>query len=247
MNTRFLRILKPSFKLVYGESLNIKGRFFNLKKETIKHFAVAVLFLVSFIIWTILVRVIDVEAIGPQGSSVGFATVNGYFHELIGVNMNLYLITDWLSLIPACFIIAFGSLGLMQWIKRKNILNVDFDILILGAFYIIVMAIYLMFESMIINFRPVLINGILEASFPSSTTLLVLCVMPTAMIQLNNRIKYRKLKKCAKLLIIAFIVFMVTARLLSGVHWLSDIIGGIFLSTGLVSMYYFLYKIKKDL
>ena len=247
MNTRFLRILKPSFKLVYGESLNIKGRFFNLKKETIKHFAVAVLFFVSFIIWTILVRVIDVEAIGPQGSSVGFATVNGYFHKLIGVNMNLYLITDWLSLIPACFIIAFGSLGLMQWIKRKNILKVDFDILILGAFYIIVMAIYLMFESMIINFRPVLINGILEASYPSSTTLLVLCVMPTAMIQLNNRIKNTKLKKCAKLLIIAFIVFMVTARLLSGVHWLSDIIGGIFLSTSLVSMYYFLYKTKKDL
>ena len=247
MNTRFLRILKPFFKLVYGESRNIKGRFFNLKKETIKHFAVAVLFFASFIIWTILVRVIDVEAIGPQGSSVGFATVNGYFHELIGVNMNLYLITDWLSLIPACFIIAFGSLGLMQWIKRKNILKVDFDILILGAFYIIVMAIYLMFESMIINFRPVLINGILEASYPSSTTLLVLCVMPTAMIQLNNRIKNTKLKKCAKLLIIAFIVFMVTARLLSGVHWLSDIIGGIFISTGLVSMYYFLYKIKKDL
>ncbi len=218
-----------------------------MKKEAIKHFAVAVLFFVSFIIWTILVRVIDVKAIGPQGSSVGFATVNGYFHEFTGVNMNLYIITDWLSLIPVCFIIAFGSLGLMQWIKRKNILNVDFDILILGTFYIIVMAIYLMFESVIINFRPVLINGILEASYPSSTTLLVLCVMPTAMIQLNNRIKNTKLKKCAKLLIIAFIVFMVTARLISGVHWLSDIIGGIFLSTGLVSMYYFLYKIKKDL
>ena len=218
-----------------------------MKKETIKHFAIAVLFFVSFIIWTILVRVIDVEAIGPQGSSVGFATVNGYFHELIGVNMNLYIITDWLSLIPACFIIAFGSLGLMQLIKRKNILKVDFDILILGAFYVIVMAIYLLFESLVINFRPVLINGILEASYPSSTTLLVLCVMPTAMIQLNNRIKNTKLRKCAELLIIAFIVFMVTARLLSGVHWLSDIIGGIFLSAGLVSMYYLLYKIKKDL
>ena len=218
-----------------------------MKKETIKHFAVAVLFFVSFIIWTILVRVVDVKAIGPQGSSVGFATVNGYFHELIGFNMNLYLITDWLSLIPACFIIVFGSLGLMQWIKRKNILKVDFDILILGAFYIIVMAIYLMFESMIINFRPVLINGILEASYPSSTTLLVLCVMPTAMIQLNNRIKNTKFRKAAEIFIVAFIVFMVTARLISGVHWLSDIIGGIFLSMGLVSMYYFLYKIKKDL
>ncbi|MBQ5356965.1 MAG: phosphoesterase PA-phosphatase, partial [Oscillospiraceae bacterium] len=94
--------------------------------------------------------------------------------------MNLYIITDWLSIIPVCFIIGFGSLGLMQWIKRKNILKVDFDILILGAFYVIVMAIYLLFESLVINFRPVLINGILEASYPSSTTLLFLCVMPTA-------------------------------------------------------------------
>ena len=138
-------------------------------------------------------------------------------------------------------------LYLLTMIKRKNILKVDFDILILGVFYIIVMALYLLFEGWVINFRPVLINGILEASYPSSTTLLVLFVMSTAMIQLNNRIKNTKLRKCAKLLIIAFIVFMVTARLLSGVHWLSDIIGGIFLSAGLVSMYYFLYKIKKDL
>ena len=218
-----------------------------MKKEAIKYFAVAVLFLVSFILWTVLVRVIDVEPIGPQCSSVGFAALNGCFHEFTGVHMNLYIITDWLSLIPACFIIGFGSLGLMQLIKRKNILKVDFDILILGAFYVIVMAIYLMFESLVINFRPVLINGILEASYPSSTTLLVLFVMSTAMIQLNNRIKNTKFKKCAELLIIAFIVFMVTARLLSGVHWLSDIIGGIFLSAGLVSIYYFLYKIKKDL
>ena len=218
-----------------------------MKKETIKIFAAAVLFLVLFIIWTVLVSTIDVKPIGPQGSSVGFATLNGCFHEFTGLYMNLYIITDWLSLIPVCFIIGFGSLGLMQLIKRKNILKVDFDILFLGAFYVIVMAIYLLFESLVINFRPVLINGILEASYPSSTTLLVLCVMPTAMIQLNNRIKNTKFKKCAELLIIAFIVFMVTARLLSGVHWLSDIIGGIFLSAGLVSMYYLLYKIKKDL
>ena len=218
-----------------------------MKKETIKIFAAAVLFLVLFIIWTVLVSTIDVKPIGPQGSSDGFATLNGCFHEFTGLYMNLYIITDWLSLIPVCFIIGFGSLGLMQLIKRKNILKVDFDILILGAFYVIVMAIYLLFESLVINFRPVLINGIMEASYPSSTTLLVLCVMPTAMIQLNNRIKNTKFKKCAELLIIAFIVFMVTARLLSGVHWLSDIIGGIFLSAGLVSMYYLLYKIKKDL
>ena len=218
-----------------------------MKKEAIKFFAAAVLFLISFIIWTVLVGVIDVRPIGPQGSSVGFAALNGSFHEFTGVHTNLYIITDWLSIIPVCFIIGFGSLGLIQLIKRRNILKVDFDILILGVFYIIVMALYLLFEGWVINFRPVLINGILEASYPSSTTLLVLCVMPTAMIQIHNRIKNKKLKKCAEILIITFIIFMVTSRLISGVHWLSDIIGGIFLSFGLVAMYYFLYKIKKDL
>lgn len=218
-----------------------------MKKEAIRIFAAAVLFLISFIIWTVLVSVIDVRPIGPQGSSVGFAALNGSFHEFTGVHMDLYIITDWLSIIPVCFIIGFGSLGLMQWIKRKNILKVDFDILILGVFYIIVMTVYLLFESLVINFRPVLINGILEASYPSSTTLLVLCVMPTAIIQLHNKIKNTKLKKCAEILIITFVIFMVTSRLISGVHWLSDIIGGIFLSFGLVAMYYFFYKIKKDL
>ena len=123
MNNRFLKILKPSFKLVFWQKQK-KGRFFNLKKEAIKIFAAAVLFLISFIIWTVLVSVIDVRPIGPQGSSVGFATLNGCFHEFTGLYMNLYIITDWLSLIPACFIIGFGSLGLMQLIKRKNIVPI---------------------------------------------------------------------------------------------------------------------------
>lgn len=218
-----------------------------MKKETIKIFAVAVFFLMLFIIWTALIQIVDVQPIGPQGSSVGFAALNDFFHEFTGVHMNLYIITDWLSIIPACFIIGFGSLGLIQWIKRKNIFKVDFDILILGVFYTIIMALYLLFEVWAINFRPVMINGFLEASYPSSTTLLVLFVMSTAIIQLNKRIKNIKLKKFAVNLIVVFIAFMVIARLVSGVHWFSDIIGGIFLSAGLVAIYYFLYKIKKDL
>ena len=217
-----------------------------MKKETIKIFAVAVFFLTLFIIWTALIKIVDVQPIGPQGSSVGFAALNGSFHEFTGVHMNLYIITDWLSLIPACFIIGFGSLGLMQWIKRKNILKVDFDILILGVFYVIVMALYLLFEIWVINFRPVLINGYLEASYPSSTTLLVLCVMPTTNMQLNNRMKNYNLRRIVSCAIKVFTAFMVIGRLLSGVHWLSDIIGGILLSAGLVVLYRFLSNLKRN-
>lgn len=215
-----------------------------MNKENKKIFLVAVFFLASFILWTVLIRLIDVKEIGPQNSSVGFATLNGFFHSLTGVNMTLYTITDWLGLVPIAVCFGFGILGLIEWIKRKNILKVDFSILILGLFYIVTIAVYLFFEEVVINYRPVLINGYLEASYPSSTTTLVTCVMPTAIMQFNAHIKNKILRKIVCLIICAFIAFMVIGRLISGVHWLTDIIGGALLSTGLVMMYYFVSNIK---
>lgn len=103
------------------------------------------------------------------------------------------------------------------------------------------LAAYLIFEEVVVNYRPVLIDGKLEASYPSSTTVLTLCVMPTAMLQLSVRVRDRVVRRAALTLIALFTVFMVAGRLVSGVHWLSDIIGGILLSGGLVSLYAFAY------
>ena len=202
-----------------------------------KNICIALGLLVAFALWTIAISLIDVQAIGPRESVVGFATLNGWFHNLTGVHLSLYTITDWLGLVPVAFGFGFAVLGLAQWIKRKSILKVDTSILILGGFYIVVTAAYLFFESYVINYRPVLIAGYLEASYPSSTTLLVLCVMPTAMMELRDRIKLPMLRKCVSITITAFIAFMVIGRLVSGVHWLTDIIGGILLSAGLVMIY----------
>lgn len=215
-----------------------------MKKESKKSFYIPLYFIVAFIVWTILISFVDVKEIGPQNSSVGFATLNGFFHNLTGANMSLYTITDWLGLVPISVCLGFAVLGLVQCIKRKNILKVDYSIFILGLFYIVVIAVYLLFEEIVINYRPVLINGYLEASYPSSTTMLVMCVMPTAIMQFNNRIKNKILRNSICLIIIAFIAFMVIGRLISGVHWLTDIIGGALLSTGLVMMYYYVSKIK---
>ena len=191
-----------------------------------------------FVVWTCLLRVVDVASIGPHGSSVGFATVNGFFHSLTGTNMTLYVITDWLGLVPIFTALGFAILGLVQWIKRKSILRVDKSILALGVFYAVVMAVYIFFELVPINFRPVLIEGYLEVSYPSSTTMLVMCVMPTALMQFNSRIKNVTARKVLASLIIAFISFMVIGRLISGVHWLTDIVGGVIFSAGVVMLYF---------
>ena len=194
--------------------------------------------LAVFVLWTVLICFVDVQAIGPEGSSVGFSTINGFIHELTGVNWFLYTATDWLGLVPIGVAFGFAVLGLVQWIKRKSLLKVDRSILTLGGFYIVVMAVYILFEIVVINYRPTLINGHLEASYPSSTTMLVMCVMPTAMMQLRARIKNDLFRRCVMFAIAVFIAFMVIGRLVSGVHWISDIIGGVLLSAGLVMMYY---------
>lgn len=193
--------------------------------------------LAAFVLWTAAVKFLDVQAIGPEGSAVGFAAVNGFFHELTGVHMALYTLTDWLGLIPLMTAAGFALLGLAQWVKRKSLRKVDRNLFALGGFYIVVMAAFCFFEVFVVNYRPVLIEGVLEASYPSSTTLLVMCVMPTAAMQLAVRLQNPVFRRCIVCLITAFTMFMVVGRLISGVHWLTDIIGGALLSSGLVTLY----------
>lgn len=190
-----------------------------------------------FVLWTAALCRVDVQPIGPLGTEVGFAGLNGAVHERIGVHLALYTVTDILSLVPLGMIGGFGLMGLMQWVRRRSLRRVDADLLSLGGFYLVVLAIFGFFERFVINYRPVLIDGRLEASYPSSTTMLVLCVMPTAMLLLRRRIKHRKLRRIVLGGMVLFTVCMVVGRLLSGVHWVSDIIGGVLLSGGLVLLY----------
>ena len=209
-----------------------------MKKETKKSLYLGVGSLALFVVWTVLVRSVDRQTIGPRRSVVGFATLNGTVHELFGVHMSLYTVTDWLGLVPIAIIFGIGVLGLAQLIKRRKILDVDRDILALGVFYVSVLAVFLLFEVLVINYRPILIDGALEASYPSSTTMLAMCVMPSAMIQFKKRIKNSVLRQIVLCLCAVFTVFMVIARLISGVHWITDIIGGALISTALVMIYY---------
>ena len=208
-----------------------------MKETKRKELLAGIILLVAFVLWTVLIRNIDVQNAGSNGTAVGFATINVWFHQLTGVHMLVYKITDWLGLVPIIICMCFGVLGLVQLIKRRSILRVDPDILLLGIYYVLVIACYLIFEMIPINYRPILINGNLEASYPSSTTLLVLSVMPTLKYQSDRRIANPMTRKSIALFVFAFSLFMVTGRLISGVHWATDIIGSVFLSSGLFMVY----------
>ena len=203
-----------------------------------RYLNLGVIFLLLFLVWTWLIINVDVQPIGQNNTNIGLASFNSWFHSLTGVHMWIYVITDWLGLVPIFVCMYFGVIGFIQLVKRKSIFKVDYDLLILGVYYIIVILSYLIFEMIPINYRPILIDGRMEVSYPSSTTLLVLSVMPTLIFQMNRRLKNIKFKQLFIILVILFSVFMIIGRLISGVHWVSDIVGSILISVG----YYYMYK-----
>ena len=199
--------------------------------------ATGLILILAFILWTVLIQRVDVQPVGQNGTNIGFATVNTWFHRLTGVHMAIYTITDWLGLVPIVVCMGFGVLGLVQLIQRRSLKKVDSDILLLGFYYVLVILGYLIFEMIPINYRPIPINGVMEASYPSSTTLLVLSVMPTLVFQVNRRARGTAAKRITATLSILFSLFMVLGRLISGVHWMTDIVGAVLLSAGLYMLY----------
>lgn len=208
-----------------------------MKKKAINQLALGMFFLTTFILFTVSLTMVDIQPIGPGGSAVAYAGINKRVHELLGVNMLLYRITDWAGVAAIMTAFGFACVGLAQWIKRKRLCKVDSSILALGAFYILVFGVYAYFELHVINYRPILINGVLEASYPSSTTMLALCVMPTAMMQFRRLIKNMKLRICVNALCGLFTAFMVIGRLLCGAHWFTDIFGGMLFGTAMILLY----------
>lgn len=197
----------------------------------------AKIWMILFIIWTWLVQTVEVKPVGVNGTNIGFATLNCWFHKLTGVHMALYTITDWMGLIPLSVCMIFGGIGILQLVKRRSLFKVDRDLLVLGIYYVIVIIEYLVFEIYPVNYRPILIQGVMEVSYPSSTTLLVLSVMPTLIEQVRRRVKNRILRKSVSVITITFSVFMVFGRLVSGVHWFTDIVGAVLLSAGMFEVY----------
>ena len=186
-----------------------------------------------------LVRLVDAAPIGAQGTSIGLSHLNQFVFDLFGVNILWYNITDWLGVAAVLTGFVFAVTGLVQLIKRRSLLKVDREILALGGLYIVVIGLYLFFENVIINYRPIIMpdNTSPEASFPSSHTMLVCVIMGSAAMLINRYIRNKPLNRILRAVCYVIIGVTVVGRLIAGVHWFTDILGGILISVTLLSLY----------
>ncbi len=197
-----------------------------------------ILFAVT-IIYTLLVMFVDKQPIGPDGTSVGFASINGAVHNVFGYNHAMAAASYAVLFIGFAVVFMFALIGIIQLVKRKSLLKVDKWILGLGVFYVVVLVLYVVFEKVPINYRPILVPGEteLEYSYPSSHAMAVCSMFGSAFYALKYVVsdegKRRALKVCA----VVLGVLGVATRFLAGVHWLTDIVGGILFAASFLSLY----------
>lgn len=203
-----------------------------------RNLVISVILILLAIIFTILVKNVDVNTLGANGSNIGFSTLNRSVFDNIGVNMTWYNITSCLGIISIIIALAYVLIGLIQLVKRKNVFKVDKEIIALGIFYVILAAIYIAFEIFIVNYRPILMDGELEASYPSSHTMLTIFICGSAILINSKLFNDNKIAKITNVVALIIMIVTVIGRLLSGVHWFTDILGGIIIASALLMSYY---------
>jgi undecaprenyl-diphosphatase len=202
-----------------------------------------------FLLLILLVKVVDVAAVGPEGTKIGLSKLNVGIHEMFGEHLSWYTFTNVLGILAILVACCFAVIGGVQLIYRRSLMKVDKEILLLGCLYIVTLALYVFFEKVIVNYRPMLMPGGEgpEASFPSSHTMLVCVIMGSGLRLLKKYTKKNQTLQLVLTVVFCLILALTVAgRLLSGVHWFTDVLGGLLLSAALLNGYEGLLKLWKQ-
>lgn len=203
-------------------------------KKSVIFYSVSAACAVLFVVLIVLIKTVDVEIVLVTGKEMGLYSLNSalFFEK----NDVWYKITEILGYLAIVEILAFAALGAWQLFTRKSLKKVDRDIYAFAAVIVVLAIFYVLFEKVVVNYRPIILDAEkgAEASFPSSHTMLALTVFACGAIEAVRLVGNKKVKYSLVVTSIASAVLTVVGRLLSGVHWFTDILGGVLISACIV-------------
>ena len=201
----------------------------------------------AFLLFLILLFTVDVGAIAPLGGRVGLSTINASVRDAIGTNDRIYTVTKLTGYFGLALVGLFGCVGIFQWATRRSLAKVDREILLLGGLYVVTGLFYLLFEVCVVNVRPLLMPGesVPAASFPSSHTVMAIVIYGSAA-RLAGRYLKKPLSFFASVLSLLLLVVTAAGRFLSGVHWFTDVLCGVFLGCALLFAYFGALQVKQQ-
>lgn len=194
-----------------------------------------IIILLATIAFTVCLTKVDVKPIGPNNTSVGLSAINQKFR--MDYNETYYKISKYLGYAALLIPVVYAGIGVYQLITRKSFKKVDKKLYYLAIFYVVVLATYILFEKVVINYRPVMLNGELEASFPSSHTLMSLCFAISAILINRNIFKDTTLMAVINTTLFILGASVMVFRFISGVHWFTDIVGATLYALSYLSIF----------
>lgn len=218
------------------EIYTTEGENMKVQKRDYVNIAVTILLFITFCVFTILVKTVDVGIAGFSGVEVGFSTINQRIFNAFR-NETLEKVSDILGYLGLLVMLSFAVVGLIQLIKRKSIKKIDHSLICLAGIYVLTIVTYILFELIKINYRPILVDGELQASYPSSHTMLAIVAFISGGIQIGYLTDCEWIKPVAFVCGTVFALAETLTRLLAGVHWFTDIIGSVIIGATIVMVY----------
>ncbi len=203
-----------------------------------KSMIICFLLWILFVVYTVLVMKFDVAEVSNTGEPVGFSSFNKIFYDKLGFNEVFYKLSKYLGYIALLLVGLNGIVAFLQLLSGKKLKAVNYRYYILGGYYVTVLIFYILFEKIVINYRPLIIDEKegLEASYPSSHTVLAMCVCLAEIRLAKELMGAAAISKIRIAFAAVIMVTVVLFRFLSGVHWATDILGGVILSAALFSL-----------
>ncbi|MCQ2382504.1 MAG: phosphatase PAP2 family protein [Clostridia bacterium] len=189
---------------------------------------------VCFVIFTLLVAFVDVD-------QVGLSKINHFFWQHCGKHEIWERITDYLGYVLILVLVGILAWQIWQWIMCKKLARIDWNLLMFDVIMVCLAVVYVFFEVVVINYRPA---GD-KASYPSSHAMLFATVLPLLIYQVWHYLQNKPWRIVLTVALSSIQVIGLVGRLLAGVHWFTDILGGVIISCCLDCFYIFFVSKRK--